>query len=377
MLSVINMEDIMGKSSNQKREVVDQSIFENSMGLLTDEEIDQKLAYKAKKCIYDALMKYENGPYASIFNEADMIALSQDIQMEVKRRVKIYQKDPTNQAAVNSRGMGNYYTTAFKNHLQKIYEKHAKTDSRAGVGTVSSDEALLIASSKNLIYPENHYLIMKEFQHVVSLLENKDKKYNDELIRKASLTNRTIEPREFSYNSIIIEKTLEGYSPSEIREALLLTKSDYAQKRDLALREAKECFAANYQDLKEHFDQTLDPRIYIRDVAKRLKKETRMKNDFKIRLSYYVENKVDKQTKELTSTLKVKVDFIQQEKVSKDLTSIVFDLVVETNVVGSDFNQINSINSKLLELKNSPETILKVQNIITNLQNDKEHKITA
>lgn len=365
-----------GTKLKSKREIKDQSFYENNLGLLTDTEIDKKLSIKAKKCIYDAISKYENGPYASIFNEADMIALAQDVQMEVKRRVLLYQENPQNTEAVNSRGMGNYYQKAFSNHLQKIYEKYAKTDTRAGVGTISSDEALTLASSKNLIYPEDHYVIMKEFEHVVSLLEKKDNEYNEKLKTKYKQLNKEIPERELSVNSIIIEKILEGSSPSDIRDFLKLSKSDYAHKRDNALIHAKECFAANYNDLKEHFDQTLDQRIYTRDVNKRLKKETRLKNDFDLRKSFFVENKIDKITGTIVANLKIKIDFIQQDRVSKDITSQMFILKSESHKF-KDLEKLNEINSNLLELKSSNEIISLVDDIIKNIRTNLKIKISA
>ena len=61
---------------------------------LTQAEILIRLEKPTKRLVAGTLHRYQNGAYASIFNESEMQALAQDTALEVARRVMVWNKNP-------------------------------------------------------------------------------------------------------------------------------------------------------------------------------------------------------------------------------------------------------------------------------------------
>lgn len=284
---------------------------------LTQTQVLNLLEPSKKKMIYTTVRRYENGALSSIFNESEVSALAEDVALEVARRVAIFNKSPRAREAVDPKGARAYFTRAFINHCQKIYEKHAKTDTRAGIQTVSSDEAMTVAASKNWTTPENKYLLNNELVHLITALEQKDKAINDRLQQICAEENRSPKPEEKLHSAVIILKMLEGFEPFEIRDLLKLSEGDYARHRKAALDLAKELMPHSLADLIPHFDSPMDYRVLTREVQKRKKSKNRIRN-YSLTNHYFVESKFDKKSGTCQTILYVQIDVMEGESKSPD-----------------------------------------------------------
>jgi len=133
---------------------------------------------------------FENGIYAGDFNDIEMNALAEDTAMEVARRVMNWVENPNHEQGVESKGMFNYFRTAFDNQCKKRYEKIAKTEKSGSAQAISSDEALAVAASKNLLYPERTIVLEKEFEYIIKRLKKRDIQQNRRTIKR--LLNKTV-----------------------------------------------------------------------------------------------------------------------------------------------------------------------------------------
>ena len=270
-----------------------------------------------KKMISSTVRRYENGALASIFNNVEIAALAEDVALEVARRVEVFIKNPNADGAVDPKGAKAYFCRAFINHCQKMYEKHAKTDTRAGIKTVSSDEALAVAASKNLVTPENQYLLDSEMSFLIQELANIDLRINNRITTIAKTEGRIAKQEELQHSSIIIQKMLEGFEPYEIRNIIGLSEVDYARHRKAALDLAKDVIPNSLEDLLSHCESPVDYRILTRDVDKRKKSKNRVRN-YSINNHYFVESSFDKKSGTCKTMLFVQIDVMEGESKSPD-----------------------------------------------------------
>lgn len=286
----------------------------------TQSDILLKLEPSCKKMIKSTVTRYMNGNYASIFNESEMTALAQDTALEVARRVEIWNKNPEEKGAVDPKGCIAYFTTAFINQCQKMYEKYAKTDIRAAVQTVSSDEALLVAASRNLENPENQWILKSEINQLLNELEKIDNTVNQAVLEEAKAEGRSPQINEYQYSKFIIEKTLNGYEANEIRDAIGLSDADYSRHRKSALELAKERVKLSYSDLAEHFSDQVDPRIYTKEVKKRKKIPNRIRN-YSVKSNFYIQSKISENKEMCITSLFVRIDILEDNDKTKEIPS--------------------------------------------------------
>ena len=284
---------------------------------LSKDEVMKLLEPSRKKMIYTTLARYQNGAMASIFNESDVTALAEDVAMEVARRVEIFNKNPRGREAVNPKGAYAYFCRAFINRCQKIYEKHARTDTRAGIQTISSDEAMAVASNKNFVSPENDYLLHGEMNFLLTKLKDIDDRINTRLETIALRENRVVKPEEKHHSYTIISKMLEGFEPCEIRDLVGICEVDYARHRKSALELCKEILPYDFNDMVEHFNSPMDLRILTREVNKRKKAKNRVRN-YSLASHYYVESKLDQKNNSCQTILYVQINVMEGESKSPD-----------------------------------------------------------
>lgn len=325
---------------------------------LTKIEVMKILEPARKKMIYNTIGRYQNGAMASIFNEADITALAEDVALEVARRVEVFNKSPRAKEAVNPKGARAYFCRAFINHCQKIYEKHAKTDTRAGIQTVSSDEALAVAASKNWIAPENDYLLKGEMKFLLDELKDIDDRINSRLETIASREERVLKPEEKQHSNVIISKMLEGFEPHEIRDLVGLTEVDYARHRKAALELCKEILPYEFNDMVEHFPQSMDYRLLTREVNKRKKAKGRVRN-YSVKNHYYVESKMDNKKGLCKTTLFVQINVMEGEDKSPDFQPKKVKLLEEK----TSFEKASEVRKRFWSECSRPELKLRVESL--------------
>lgn len=348
--------------SKNKRVVNDQSIYENSNGFLTTEEIRKRLLGKSKKFVMEQFNRFKNSSLASYFTKEDLEEVVEEIIIEIADRVQQYQINPKDARAVNPRGMYQYFTKSFNNHCQKIYEKYAKTDQRAGVATVSSDEALAVAASKNLVYPEDRYVLNQEFLHVINKLEQIDENHNKKIHGQYNSVGKVPKANLLFHNAIIIQKLLEGYKPKDISSLINLTAAEYSQHKKHALELAKEHFGSDIKELSAHFDATVDHRFYYSTVKKRLKKEKRLENTDHIDSNFYIHEKRTKDN--LLISLCVRLDYMIGEDKLKDIKGKELSLYTSKISLANETNELvlQEKNNLLNNIKNSETINKKIEN---------------
>ncbi len=342
----------------------------SKIGKLSKEQVMKLLEPSRKKMIYNTIRRYQNGAMANIFNESDVTALAEDVSLEVARRVEIFNKSPRNKEAVNPRGASAYFCRAFINHCQKIYEKHAKTDTRAGLQTVSSDEAFAVAASKNWVAPENDYVLKGEMNFLLKELKNIDDRINTRLETIASRENRPLKPEEKHHTSVIISKMLEGFEPHEIRKIVGLTEGDYARHRKAALDLCKEILPYGFNDLVEHFPQSMDYRLLTREVNKRKKAKGRIRN-YSLKSHYYVESKIDQKNGSCKTTLFVQINVMEGESKSPDFEPKKVKLMEEK----TSFEKASEVRQRFWTESKRPEVQKKVESLGQRLLNQGEQKV--
>lgn len=285
---------------------------------ITQTEVLERLSRPAKKLIAGTIHRYANGPLASVFNASEVEALAQDTALEVARRVMLWVKNKRTKGAVDPRGCEAYFSRAFINQCQKIYEKYAKTDIRAGVQTVSSDEALAVAASKNLENPENDWILQAEITHLLNEMGAIDARVNKLITEQAIKEGRNPRPEELQYSKIILQQTLLGFEPNEIRSLINLSEVDYARHRRAALELAKERMGFSFNDMVEHFNGKEDYRIYTREVKKRKKAPGRTRN-YTVSPNFYIQTSMNQANKTAVTSLYVRIDILEDEEVTKEV----------------------------------------------------------
>lgn len=324
----------------------------------TQMQVIERLQRPASIVVYKTVQRYAQGAYSSIFNQAEMEALAQDIALEVTRRVLIWQKNPRHREAVEPRGCEAYFSKAFINHCQKIYEKYAKTDVRAGVQTVSSDEALAAAAAKNLETPENDWILQQEIDRVLQDLKEIDGRVNELVRVQAEREGRTPRPEELQYSHIILEKTLYGFEPNEIRKSINLSESDYARHRKAALDLAKERLGFTFNDMIEHFSNKEDYRIYTREVKKRKRSPNRQRN-YQVSPNFYIQTSMDSKNQTATTSLFVRIDILEDEVITKEVKPKLIKLEEQS----SSINNSNQVRELLWSKTKSVEFIKNVKDL--------------
>lgn len=250
--------------ANKKR-IEDQTVFEHSHGLMTFEQINSILEKVSKVLISKTIARYTNGLYSHIFNENDLTGMANELIKMIGEGVAYYQQDPKHPEAINPRGMINYFKKSFINRTIKEYKKYAKTQKRAGVMTISSDEALTVAAAKNLVYPENNFILHQEILTVLDKLKGLDNKRNEETKRRHIMLNKPVSSNDLSYNYDIVFGLLNGEDAKEMAAKLSLSPNQYSKHKNTALIYAKKQFSSKYSDLIEHFNDEIDKRIYVND----------------------------------------------------------------------------------------------------------------
>lgn len=324
----------------------------------TQEEILNRLEKPAKKLVSGTVMRYANGAYANIFNDAEMKALAQDTALEVARRVMVWNKNNKAKGAVDPKGCEAYFSRAFINQCQKIYEKYAKTDIRAGVQTVSSDEALAVAASRNLENPENEWIIKGEIDKLLKELGDIDSRVNKLITEQAHREDRTVQPNELQYSKIILEQTLQGFEPNEIRELINLSAVDYARHRRSALELAKERINFSFEDMVEHFNDKVDHRIYTKEVKKRKKSKNRIRN-FEVNPNFYIQSSMDQAKQLCTTTLYVRIDIMEDSEISKEVKA----KLIKLEEIESNINKSNEVRDTMWAKTKSVDFVNEVKSI--------------
>lgn len=259
---------------------------------ITDDEILLRLKRWIPKIVNNTVKRYEKGPLAEIFNEADMLALAEDTSLEVLRRVKIGLKNRKLKDSVDLRGCESYFKTAFKNQCLKIYEKYAKTDIRAGIQTIGSEEAMAVASSKNLYSPEDTYLVSDQIDLIMKSLKNSDNAFNIMVSKNSCSLNKPLLLSDLQYYHKIFKGLLDGYTAEEIEKNLCLDNSTFLRQKRLLFEKIKNEFPNALEDMKEHFETKEDYRVHTRDVNKRQKLKQAIK-EYKPKFLFYVHTSID------------------------------------------------------------------------------------
>lgn len=332
------------KNKNKKNSVLKLKKTKKKKNILTDTEILDRLKRWIPKIVKNTTSRYATGNLASIFNEADMFALAEDTALEVLRRVKIGQEDRNLKDSVDLKGCESYFKTAFKNQCLKIYEKYAKTDIRAGVQTVGSEEALAVAASKNLYSPEDSYLLNNQFGLVLKRLKESDQKYNNMVKLSAERNHRLVEENELQCFESIFNKLLEGYTAEETEAILKLSNSEFLRQKRMMFEFIKQEFPHLLSDMLEHFEIQEDYRVHVRDVNKRQKLKQASK-DFKPKSLFYIHTTIKEKNK-FVATLYASIDIYDRfdNKVSK----IPSKLIKVKEEVGSDIEkEMSKIKEKL------------------------------
>lgn len=344
----------MAKQSNKKQTVKKG----DKVAKFTQDEILKRLEKPSKKLITGTVLRYANGAYANIFNEAEMRALAQDTALEVTRRVMLWNKNKKTKGAVDPRGCEAYFSRAFINQCQKIYEKYAKTDIRAGVQTVSSDEALAVAASRNLENPENEWILRGEIDKLLKELDVIDNRVNQLVLEQCKKEGRDPHPAELQYSKIIMEKTLDGYEPNEIRAMINLSEVDYARHRRSALELAKERINFSFADMVEHFNDKTDPRIYIREVKKRKKAAGRIRN-YTVNPNFYIQSSMNQVNKTCTTSLFVRIDILEDEDISKEVKA----KLIKLEEIESSIDKSNEVRDEMWGKTKNMEFINQVKQL--------------
>lgn len=308
---------------------------------LSQLEILSKLDPATNKLVYSTVQRYANGPLSSIFNEAEMRGVAGDLALEVARRVMLWQENKKHKEGVDLRGCTAYFSKSFINFTQKIYEKYAKTDIRAGVQTVSSDEALLVAASKHLETPENDWILRAEISRLLKELKEIDDKINKLAHEQAKNENRQPRQDELLYSHFIVEKMLLGWEPLDIRTDLKMNEQDYALHRRASLELAKERLGFSFNEMVEHFQSKDDPRLYTREVKKRHRKISQM--TISMNHNFYIQTTMNHKEDTATNSLYVRIDILDCEVVCKDLKA----KLIKLDEVSSTINNTEEARQKL------------------------------
>lgn len=352
------------KNSKSSKKVV-KKVKKVKAAKLSTEDVLVKLTKCISRMVSNTMRMYQNGPLASIFNEQEIYALAQDTALEVARRVQLFNKNPRTKGGVNPKGAEAYFCRAFINQSQKMYEKFAKTDTRAGVQTIGSDEAMAVASNKNFVNPENDWLIKKEFEILLKELSRLDAKHNDQIQNKALSENRRIDPAELQHSALIIEKSLEGYEANEIREMLKLSEADYNRHRRAALDLAKEKMPSALDELMPHLDQGNDLRLYTREVKKRKKSKNYVPN-YSLNKNFYLQtSKVTEN--QYVSSLFVRIDVMDGDDRVKSIPSE----TVKLEEIKGSISENPQVRQQLWSKTQNPEILKKIEFLGQKLINKK------
>lgn len=216
-----------------------------------------------KKLRLDKKSSFEYGPYASDFNEDVLYEMAEDAAMETARRVinlfhkvnknKNYDKDLV---TVDPRGMFNYAKTKFINDCTKKYISLTQTEVHGSITTVSSDEALLVASNKNQYDPEVNLVTYREFDNLIAHLKKKDEIKNRQAqfrqYNKAKLKFKNKEDQE-NFKKILFLKS-SGYNFLEYNNKNY--RKELLSKNDNIWREIANKFPVQIEMFLKEIDPT-------------------------------------------------------------------------------------------------------------------------
>lgn len=261
----------------------------------SQEEIMARLKKWFPKVVGQTVARYKNSSLSSVFNEADMIALAEDTALDVTQRIILGDKYPRkNQekfTKIDMRGCESYFKTAFKNQTLKLYESYGQTDIRAGIQIVSSEEAMAVATSKNLYNPEDSYIVNDIMSQIKSILDASDAEHNVSVMTYYNKINEKPKPTDLQYYSKIVQQILDGNTAVQICESLQIDTAEFLRQKRLAFELVKTQMPNSLEDLLEHFECAEDYRVHTKEVAKRQKFEQEVKN-YKTKVAYYVGSQI-------------------------------------------------------------------------------------
>lgn len=309
---------------------------------LTEAEVFLKLQKSIPKAVFNTTYRYANGPLATIFNEADMTALAEDTALEVARRVKIGIDDPSHQDSVDLKGADAYFKMAYKNQCLKVYEKYAKTDIRAGIQTLGSDEAMAVAASKNLYSPEDNYVLGNQMDLIVASLDKADRTHNNTVMGYATKSGREVKAEELQHFTEIFKQLIEGYTAEEIESSLGISNSDFLRQKRLLFEFVKASHPLALDDMESHFDSQEDLRIHVRDVNKRQKLKQAVR-DFKAKALFYIHATVNKQN-EFVAVLYARIEMY--DRFNNKSSQVAPKLLKVKEIKGKN------VNEEMTEIKN-------------------------
>lgn len=320
----------------------------------TDTEILQNLRTWIPKLVRDTVSRYQSNSLSSIFNEADMTALAEDTSLEILRRVKIGLNDPNHNDSVDLKGAVNYFKRSFINQTLKLYEKFAKTDIRAGIQTVSSDEALAVAASKNLYSPEDTYIVEDHMKKIFALLNKVDKEFNHSLIEYYKKLGKEVQISDLQHYEDIVRGVFDGNTAQDICTSIQISNADFLRQKRMAFEFIKTEMPTALEDMMEHFEVEEDYRIHTKDVNKRQKFKQEVRN-YRPKILYYIGSKIDKDEDKFVATLYARIDMYDQYE---NKSNKVVSKLVEVESLRSNPNEDEMKKVKDLLWKNSknPET---------------------
>ena len=309
--------------------------------VITDIEILQRLHHWIPKMVYNTVKRYQNGALANIFNEADMTALAEDTSLEVLRRVKIGLKDPNHVECVDLKGCDAYFKRAFINQCLKIYEKHAKTDIRAGIQTTGSEEAMAVATSKNLYSPEDSYIVDNQLGYIFESLKEADASFNQMITISAEKQAKEVGPSDLQHYESIVNLILEGLTAEESAEALKISVPEYLRQKRMCFEYIKQEYPDALDNLMEHFESREDLRVHVKEVNKRQKLKQEVK-DYKAKANFYVQTKMEKDV--FVATLYARIDMYDkyESRSNKVPSKLVAIKVVKDNLKKQTMEQVKN-----------------------------------
>lgn len=325
----------------------------------TETEILNLLRSRIPMMVAQTVSRYKNNSLSVIFDTESMTALADDTALEVLRRVKIGLKKPTHPDAVDLKGAVAYFKRAFINQTLKQYEKHGKTDRRAGIKTLTSEKAMAVAANKNLYMPEDSYIISDQINQILSLLTQSDEKFNKTVVEFYSKLGKDTPAREKQFYNPIVNGLLDGKTANEICEEFGFDMTIFLRQKRLAFELVKESMPNCLSELMEHFESKEDLRVHRQEVNKRKKLKQELK-EYTPKAMFFVQMKNDKRSVMVTLFAQIEMydSFNNKSKrVEPKLVSL------ESVKCKKDENEVNTIKNRLLALSKSLETKQKIDQI--------------
>lgn len=284
------------------------------------------LEKKGKILVHRTLKKYEHGKAASIFNESYLIALCENLKIEIADKVR--------REVVDREGMWNYLAKSFSNKCQDYYNSEINTQTRGGV-----DHSIICNENKDKIDHENsinfedNLILEKEINNIVNYLENFDKP-----------------KRPYSK---IIKYMLEGYTLREIQGEFPFSASTLERHKRKACEILLDSKEFNKDRLEGLLPQEklmflyLKPKLNPYSLEEHIYKEYKFKKNQIIgELKFSVKVKQNEHGKSKTLNEGIitlsKVKGNNQEEVSLQLEDVGFDRKKENlkKKISKGFNEV-------------------------------------